>query len=108
MLFQDGTYYKNSREVFNYGERWEYGYVVGIGSLGYISKNSNWTDEFLASVIVGLPHNTLFGIWTDEIDVFIDLVKHVDSYAEAMRIARENNERAIYNLRTHTCEFVDY
>lgn len=110
MLFQDGTYYKDSRgHVFNYGERWEYGYIVGIEWVGFSSPNAKWNDNYISNIISELPNNTLFGIWTDDAQfVYLDLVKHVDDYNSAMELARANKERAIWDLRAHKSIDIDY
>lgn len=110
MLFQDGTYYKDSRgHVFNYGERWEYGYMVGNGELGFVPHFSTKADAYISNVISELPNNTLFGIWVDVVGfAYLDLVKHVGDYNSAMELARENGERAIWDMRAHKSIDIDY
>jgi hypothetical protein len=80
----DGTYLFTPAGVVDYAERWSYGYIVGVRPL-------EMND---------LKTYTLAGIWTDENGMrHYDLVKHVDAYQDAVRMAHDNEQVAIYDMR---------
>lgn len=79
-----GTWYKGyDGVVYDYGQRWAYGYIVAIEPM------------------VGEPDaGTLFGVWVgpDEV-VYRDRVVHIESVDEATRLGKFFGQRAIWDLR---------
>jgi hypothetical protein len=85
LLSPDGMYLITDDGVIDYAERWGYGYIVGIKPMAI-------TDD--------VDGGKLFGIWTDENGQrHYDLVKHVDSLPDAIKLGKETNQRCIYGLR---------
>lgn len=82
----DGTYQVSrvTGQVENYGEKWAYGYIVGIKPL---DRAPNFGE--------------LFGVWQDPLDgsLSVDFVEHVGTLGTATRLATERGEDAIYDLR---------
>jgi hypothetical protein len=86
---KDGTYLiQPDGQVIDYAERWSYGYIVGVQDLSYLGGSAFITPG-------------LVGVWTDTDDgrVYVDRVKHVDALSDALDLAREHGELAIWDLR---------
>ncbi len=83
------------------------GYVVGyanglalqddlVDSIGTMTK---FIEQNLATVVYFPRH--YFGIWDGSDGMtYVDVVKVFSEYAQAMDFARDNNQRAVYNLAT--------
>lgn len=107
----DGTYYKvDSHTLFNYGERWEYGYIVGTITVMEIPAWLLIRDEYVAKAIASIPDRTLFGIWQDpnSLTTFVDIVEHVDIKSDAIALARESEQECIWDMREHKTIEIDY
>jgi hypothetical protein len=103
-MFLDGTYFKiDEHSTFNYGDRWSYGWVVGVETLGIVTTD---TDD-IRRIVESIPDRTLYGLWTDPESgfVYVDKVVHVDSAIDAWNLADEHDEKAIFNLRTRTVHY---
>lgn len=88
---KDGTYLIKPEGIVDYAERWAYGYIVGVREL----KTSDLKDW------------TLIGRWTNpEGDVEWDLVVHVDAWQDAVKMAKDYDQRAIWDLRDKKEVFV--
>lgn len=83
---EDGTYSRSGDVINDYSQKWAYGYMVGIGSL--------CSDDFR------LPGSILFGVWTDDNGKrYYDRVRHVDALSDALILARQHGELAIWDMR---------
>lgn len=104
MIYRDGTYYKDSHgHVFNYGERWEYGYIVGTHN---VVTAYDWISaKAISNAIARIPNGSLFGIWRGPFNgthaTFLDYVQHIDTRSEAITLAREFNQSCIWDMREH-------
>ena len=87
----DGTYQVSplTGEVRDYGVKWAYGYIVGVKPL----------DR-------PLRFGELFGVWSHEGEVYVDIVEHISDRGSALRIAAERGETAIYDLRERKVIFI--
>ena len=71
-------------ELVNYGERWAYGYIVGV-------KTLEMSD---------IRPGNLIGVWRDESgEKVFDVVKHVDALQDAVRLGNDHDQVAIWDLR---------
>lgn len=48
------------------------------------------------------------GVWVDEGEVYIDLSIHILDYNEALEVARNNKQKAIFNLKDKTSIYLNY
>lgn len=48
------------------------------------------------------------GVWVDEGEVYIDLSIHIMDYNEALEVARNNKQKAIFNLKDKTSIYLNY
>jgi hypothetical protein len=108
----NGTYFKvDSHTLFNYGNRWNYGYIVATDAIMEIPFTPNRAGYQLRAVN-SIPDRTLFGIWTDP-DIhsritYVDLVSHIDVSIDAFELARTYKQKCVYNLRTNSTVDIDY
>jgi hypothetical protein len=82
----DGTYIiKQDGTIENYGDKWAYGYVVGLRALT--------ADD--------LHPGRLFGVWTCPEDGtrYLDVVEHVTGRENALALGYLKRQKAIYDLR---------
>lgn len=84
------------------------GYVVGVGGIQFnkYDKSANtYIYEFVAENIATVDFwpGHYFGIWADGDTIYVDHVRIVSEYANAMDIATRNNELAIYDLTNAQC-----
>ena len=98
--FKDGTYSVTSEGISNYSERWAYGYMVGVESLRVANVGRYPTGAELR-IIAG---NGLVGVWKDTKGgkVYVDRVQHVDALSDALKLAAELGELAIWDLSTNS------
>lgn len=85
----DGTYLLTAAgSIINMGERWAYGYAVGIRCMNPLD------------LYVGYPRTFLFGVWTDENGYqYIDKVRITSDRRYAEIYAEAYQQKAIYDLR---------
>lgn len=99
---KDGTYLVTPYEIVNYGERWAYGYFVGLPG-GYSFSKGELVGLGLATtrMLSELTGQSLIGWWTDPETgiVHIDPVEHVADYETAVAHARQRGELAIWDAR---------
>jgi len=89
---EDGTYLLTAEGSLNYEDRWAYGYLVATGPVS------------LRELGPGL----LFGVWTDpEGHRHFDKVRHVDARVDAVKLAQECGQQAIYDLMEKKVVFVE-
>lgn len=95
----DGTYQIRDGNLVDYAAKWSYGYMVGLPG-GMQFNSYRITQGGLAKTAAQLGW-TLFGVWTDpETGIqYIDPVKHVGAIQDALALARESGELAIWDLR---------
>lgn len=88
----DGTYIQDSYgDIEEYASKWAYGYIVG-------------TAPIMSDQLDGLK---LFGVWTDDDGVrYYDHVVHVDAYQDAISLAMDYGQEAIYGLREEEVIYV--
>lgn len=84
------------------------GYVVGIGGIVFnkYDKSANaQIFDFVSDNINTVDYwpGHYFGIWADGDNVYVDHVRIVSELANALEIARRNNEIAIYDLTNADC-----
>ena len=95
--YKDGTYSITSEGITNYCERWDYGYMVGVESLAKanIGRYPRGDELFV------LAGNGLVGVWKDSQAgrVYVDRVRHIDTLSEALTLAKDLGELAIWDLR---------
>lgn len=96
----DGTYQLGTDgELVDYAAKWAYGYIVGTTS--YRLDISN-TENNISKMAQNLDWQ-LFGVWTeiysDDPLVWIEPVRHIDSFKDAIRAAVESGQIAIFDLR---------
>ena len=48
------------------------------------------------------------GVWVDEGEVYVDLSIHIMDYNEALEVARNNKQKAIFNLKDKTSIYLNY
>ena len=98
--YSDGTYAITDEGISNYGERWAYGYMVGVESLRVANVGRYPTGEELRT----LAGKGLVGVWKDSQAgrVYVDRVRHIDTLAEALKLAKELGELAIWDLRSNS------
>jgi hypothetical protein len=109
---EDGTYYVRSDGTFyDYAERWGYGAIVGgIDEPTVIGPKTVWSSELnrywaIRNAVRDSRNfefrSGLVGVWTDSQGfTHIERVQHVDTRAEALRLASARHESAIYDLLT--------
>ena len=99
--YTDGTYAITSEGITDYGVRWAYGYMVGVETIVAANIGRYPTGHELRT-IAGLG---LVGVWKDVQGgrVYVDKVRHIDTLAEALELARSLGELAIWDLREQ-CE----
>ena len=95
--YSDGTYVITPEGISDYGIRWAYGYMVGVGTIVSANIGRYPTGEELRS-IAGLG---LVGVWKDIQGgrVYVDRVQHIDTLVEALNLAASLGEIAIWDLR---------
>lgn len=87
----DGTYVLENGNIHNYAARWSFGYIVGVRAL-------ELTD---------LRNYVVIGVWHDEDGTkYLDLVKHIHAYSDAIKFAKDHDQKAIYDLREEKVVFV--
>ena len=95
--YTDGTYAITPEGITDYGIRWAYGYMVGVETIVAANIGRYPTGDELRS-IAGLG---LVGVWRDVQGgrVYVDKVRHIDTLAEALELAKSLGELAIWSLR---------
>ncbi len=109
-LISDGTYFRiDEHSTFDYGARWNYGFIVATEEIGTVAPVALWNEPrhyeaTLRNLISDIPDRTLYGVWTDPETgrVYVDKVQHVDSATDALHLAREHDQIAIYDLRSRS------
>ena len=48
------------------------------------------------------------GVWVDEGEVYVDLSIHIINYNEALEVARNNKQKAIFDLKNKTSIYLNY
>lgn len=48
------------------------------------------------------------GVWVDEGEVYVDLSIHILNYNEALEVARNNKQKAIFDLKNKTSIYLNY
>ena len=48
------------------------------------------------------------GVWVDEGEVYVDLSIHILDYNEALEVARNNKQKAIFDLKNKTSIYLNY
>ena len=48
------------------------------------------------------------GVWVDEGEVYVDLSIHIMDYNEALEVARNNKQKAIFDLKNKTSIYLNY
>ena len=108
-LVADGTYTVVNGELVDYAAKWAFGYIVAKGSDAYgaYQTPSRVTVE---NVIAGAKAFgwSLFGVWVDPATgiQYIDPVEHIAALPDALTVARQRGEIAIYSLRDEVCVYL--
>lgn len=107
---EDGTYSIDKfGELTDYAVKWDYGFIVAIENIVTSNLGRHPTLHEVRELVSNLaPEATLIGVWLDHEGgkCYIDEVKHVSTRAEAIELARENKELAIFDLYTKTVEYL--
>lgn len=78
-----GTYLIRESGLVNYSDRWAYGYAVGLRPMEF--------EDIVPSALVG--------VWEDIVGArHYDVVQHVDAIQDAVNMARDNSQQAIYDF----------
>jgi hypothetical protein len=102
----DGTYSVQDTTLTDYAAKWDYGYIVAIRQLSLTpSIDVHPVELAMAAMQAGV---SLVGVWTYPVTgtVFLDEVEHIDSLSDALRIAAERNELAIWSLADNACIYL--
>lgn len=73
-------------------------YVVAVDGYEETLSVEDFTSEVLESYVERHKKDE-FGIWIEEGTVYLDIVECHDNASKAMRIAKERNEKAIFDLK---------
>ena len=49
--------------------------------------------------MIAMENNAYIGFWLDNNDLYVDVSINIDNLSEAIKIAQENKQLAIYNCR---------
>lgn len=106
-IVPDGTYSVWHGVATDYAARWAYGYMVGVGNLLTLDDQRITQGDLTVAEAFG---DHLLGVWTDpETGIsYLDRVKHVGALSDALALAHENGELAIWDLREGKTVTVDY
>ena len=74
-------------------------YVIG-GVLTHVEPVDTFTPEVVQGFSLLHARGRSFGTWVDGVNVYLDVVTFTDDEDEALRIARERGERAVYDSAT--------
>lgn len=104
-IVPDGTYSVWHGVATDYAAKWAYGYMVGVGNLLALEVERITQADLTVAEAFG---DHLMGVWTDpETGVsYLDRVKHVAALSDALALARENGELAIWDLRERKTIYV--
>ena len=99
-----GTFTRTGREVGDKIERW----AVGGKEPGQVITLAGLTTEQIiqriAAFIQQTPYTdggTYIGTWIEDGSLYLDVVDLIPSVFEAIVLASQRKEKAIYNLHTH-------
>lgn len=69
-----------------------------------IAKNK--IEEYIEKIQT--EEGLFVGVWVDEGEVYIDLSIHILNYNEALEVARNNKQKAIFDLKNKTSIYLNY
>lgn len=69
-------------------------------------KAKNKIREYLEKIQT--EEGLFVGVWVDEGEVYIDLSIHIMDYNEALEVARNNKQKAIFDLKNKTSIYLNY
>ena len=71
--------------------------IISLSSIVYTNLDSINLYLYLNKELLRIPTNSL-GTWLDDGKVYLDIVRTIPDKGEALRIAKDNNELAIFDL----------
>lgn len=66
----------------------------------------NKIEEYLKKIQT--QEGLFVGVWVDEGEVYVDLSIHIIDYNEALEVARNNKQKAIFDLKNKTSIYLNY
>lgn len=69
-------------------------------------KAKSKIEEYLEKIQT--QEGLFVGVWVDEGEVYIDLSIHILNYNEALEVARNNKQKAIFDLKNKTSIYLNY
>jgi hypothetical protein len=93
---RDGTYSVHNGWLHDYASRWSGGYIVATHAL----QTLDYSNPVDIAITAMNDKVRLIGVWTDSETgrVYLDAVEHIESRSDALRIAAERGELAIWDL----------
>lgn len=95
-ILKNGGGTLNNGKLINY----EYGYMVGQGTINIIDTNTlkgNNNIITMVKIILERQDNNLVGLWVNEGLIYIDNVKLVENKQDAIKLANDYKELAIWD-----------
>lgn len=74
------------------------GYMVSLENYEFKTSIELLSSELLEEYrMIAMKNNAYIGFWLDNNDLYVDLSINIDDLNEAIKIAQENKQLAIYN-----------
>ena len=85
------------------------GYMVSLQDYEFQTSIELLSSELLEEYrMIAMENNAYIGFWLDNNDLYVDLSINIDNLNEAIKIAQENKQLAIYNCRKEKAYMYKY